>query len=458
MLHKPLCSFAKSLAFAVLLCVSSAVSGFNPAFGQVKERPARVSPAMSQENYTLLQKAQEQAEAKQVDEAFATINKFLERKSLSSYERAMAYNFMAYLNYEQNNIQRAIQQYEAVLKEPNLPYRFEDDIKFTLVQLYASVDQFERALALLNDWFQYQANPSLSAYYLKGQIYYQMGSDLEQKGNKAKALENYRLGIPPVELAISKADADPLLEPRENWYAMLSALYYSTGDIRKTKDILELMIVRWPRAQYWIQLAAMYSELDQSERQLAVMDVAYRLNFIEREQNLVNMAQLYSLNGVPYLSAKVMEKGFQTDLVDDKGKKFKQVNPEVPRHQELYGMALLNAQDYKKAVEPLRKAAAASDKGNLYLQLGHVYSTLENWGDAAEAMRLAIQKGVDRPDQAYLYMGQAYFNLENFKRAADAFEQAGKNPSSRRSVDSWKTYIDLEQQRVKRLADAGLRR
>ncbi|HXV73610.1 MAG TPA: tetratricopeptide repeat protein, partial [Sphingomonadales bacterium] len=128
--------------------------------------------------------------------------------------------------------------------------------------------------------------------------------------------------------------------------------------------------------------------------------------------------------------------------------------------QELYGQALLAAQEYKASLEPLRKAAAAADKGNgnLYLQLGHVYSTLEDWKGAAEVMRLAIQKGVDRPDQAYLYMGQAFFNLEDFKRAADAFAQAAKSPNSRRSADSWMSYIDLEQQRIKRLADAGLRR
>jgi tetratricopeptide (TPR) repeat protein len=436
------------------------LTGNSPAFSQerkVPERAKRQTPAMSQENYQLLQKAQEQAEAKLYADAFATISKLLERKGLSSYEQAMAYNFRGYLYYEQNNIAKALQEYELVLKQPDLPYSFEDAIKFTLAQLYASNDQFDRALALLNDWFQYQEDPPLTAYVLKGQIYYQEGADFEKKGNKTKAMEAYRQGIPPIEIAINKAKADPTLDVRENWYALLSALTYATGDIKRTKDILEIMIVRWPRPQYWIQLAAMYYELDQPQKQLAVMDVAYRLNYIEREPNLINIAQLYSANGAPYLTSKVLQKGFKTEATDKDGKKHPLIDPANEKTQELLAQSLLAAQEYKAAIEPMRKAAAASDKGNLYLQLGHIYSTLEDWKGAAEAMRLAIQKGVDRPEQAYLYMGQAYFNLEDFKRATEAFQLAAKNPASRKTVDSWITYIDLEQKRLKRLADAGLR-
>lgn len=449
---------ALSLSLMVVAGTLSTLGGIDPAMAEVKQRPPRQPPAMNQENYKLLQKAQEQLDAKQINDAFATINKLLERKGLSSYERAMAYNFLGFLYYEQDNMPRAIQQFEAVLKEPNIPYSLEDSIKYTLVQLYSSAEQMDRALALLNDWFQYQVNPPLTAYVLKGMIYYQMGVDSEKKGNKARAAEYYRQAITPIELAISKAEADPAVEVRENWYSLLSALYYSLGDIRKTKDILEILIVTWPRPQYWVQLASMYYELEQPAKQLAVMDVAYRLGYIERGQNLINVAQLYNTNGAPYLAAKVMEQGFKTDITDDKGKKIKQINPDDPKHLELYGQALLSAQEYKDAIEPLRKAAAASNKGNIYLQLGHIYSVLEDWKGAAEVMRLAIQKGVDRPDQAYLYMGQAYFNLEDFKRAANAFQQAAKDPKSSRSAGSWMSYIDVEQRRIKFLADVGLRR
>lgn len=446
----PAVAIALSFAYALPVLTDSSVAFSQQR--QVPERPKRQTPAMSQENYKLLQEAQELVDQGQTREAMERVNKLLGRRGINAYEEAMAYNYLGFLYYELGNTQRAIQEYERVIGNENVPYRFEDAVRYTLAQIYSIDGQFNKALSMLDEWFRYQADPRLSAYQLKGQIYYQMGQAYEEQGNKARALEAFRLGMEPLEYAINQAKATdaPI---RENWYQLLAALAYALGDIEKAKDTLEIMIVRWPRPQYWVQLAGMYSELEQYERQLAVMDVAYRLGFVEREQNLKNVAQLYNFNGVPYLAAKVMEEGFNT--TNDEGEAA--IDPTDPDNQELYGLALLNAKEYEEATEPLEKAAAEADDGDLYLQLGHVYSTLEDWRKAANAMDNAIRKGVDRPDQAYLYLGQAYFNMENFNRAEEAFREARKNQNSRRNADNWLGYIRAERQRVRRLADAGLR-
>lgn len=447
-------ALAGAVAFSFAYVVPGAVN-LTEVYAQqrdVPERPKRRTPAMSEANYRILQEAQELVDQDKTREALEQVNKLLERRGINEYEEAMAHNYLGFLYYDLGNTQRAIQEYEKVIGNPNVPYSFEDSVKYTLAQIYAIDDQFEKALAMLNDWFRYQENPQLSAYQLKGQIYYQMGQKFEEQGNQARAREYYRLGMEPLEYAISQAKAEGK-EIRENWYQLLTALAYALGDVEKAKDTLEIMIVRWPRPQYWVQLAGMYSELEQYERQLAVMDVAYRLGYIEREQNLLNVAQLYNANSVPYLAARVIEKGFGE--TNEEGEPL--IDPTDPDNQETYGLALLYAKEYEEATDPLKKAAQEAEEGDIYLQLGHVYSTLEQWGDAADAMRNAIRKGVSRPDQAYLYLGQAYFNMENFDRAAEAFREARKNQRSRRSADSWLDYIRAERQRIRRLADAGLR-
>jgi len=164
--------------------------------------------------------------------------------------------------------------------------------------------------------------------------------------------------------------------------------------------------------------------------------------------NIINMAQLYNLNGAPYLAAKAMENGF-ADGELEKGNQ---------KNQKLLGEAWLTSREYERSTVPLNLAARDADDGALYIQLGHVYSTLEDWAKTAQAIQRAINKGdLKRRDQAYLYMGMAYFNMEEFKKAEAAFREARKDERSRRTVNGWLKYITNEKARLVRLANAGLR-
>ncbi len=264
-------------------------------------------------------------------------------------------------------------------------------------------------------------------------------------------MESYRKGIPLVETAIDIAKANPTTEVRENWYELQLVLYYELSDFAKVRDILEVIIVRWPRPRYWVQLSAMYSELEEDKKQLAVMDVAYRLGFVTAETNLVTVAQLYMIPA-PYLSAKVLEKGMR----DDCGEAC--VDKEKAKNQKLLGQAHLNAKDFAKAGKPLSLAAAEEENGNLWFQLGVVYMQIEEWEKAADAIQKAIDKGELRQEgEAYIRLGSAYFNMEQFKKAENAFKAARRFPSVRRNAGGWIDYIDFEKARLRRLAAAGLR-
>ena len=228
-------------------------------------------------------------------------------------------------------------------------------------------------------------------------------------------------------------------------------MYYELGNHAKVRDILELMIVKWPRPRYWIQLSVMYSELNEDENQMAVMDVAYRLGFITAETNLVSIAQLYMVSS-PYLAAKVLEKGMDDDCGEGC------IDNEDPKYQKLLGQAHLNSKDYIKAGDPLSLAAAEEETGELWFQLGIVFMQLENWAKAEDAFQKALKKGDLRQEgQTHIWLGTAFFNQEKFKKAEDTFKKARGFKSVRRNANGWIDYIGAEKARLRRLAAAGLR-
>lgn len=450
---------------------------------EVRTRPKqKATPQMTPEIFALFESTQLDIEAENFQGANATLDKWQSRKGLSSYELAMSYQMRGFIAYQQENLSKAIAEYSKILQFPDIPYATTDSIRYNLAQFLSIENRFKESLAVLAEWFLYQPTPSAQQFFFKSQVHYQYGVELD-KTNKTQADRQFKLGVVEVERTINMGKADPLVTIRENWYQIQSALYFQLEDYSKVRDVLEIMIVQWPRPQYWVQLSAMYSELKQLDKQLAVLDVAYRLGFLEKEANIVTIAQLYSINELPYLAAQVMENAMKPIMED--GKQVYLVDPEEEKNLTLLGQSYLIGRDYAKSTAPLTKAAELAEDGELFLQLGSVYSTLEEWKNAASSLQSAIDKTItnnkridqenranrNNPDykperkesleQTYLYLGMAYFNFREFTKAEKAFKDARRvAPSNdrkiRRTIAGWLTYITTEKQRLKRLAASGI--
>ena len=450
-------AFGLAIAMAVPVTMAPTIFGETEAFAQVQSRPKRRPPALRNVVFERLSKTQETADAGDIRQAVADAQKILTGRDLNSHEIAVVHRYLFGYYYELEDEKTAIEHLKLALAQENIPYSFEDSIRFALAQLYTATDQFDLALRELNTWFSYQPNPLPNAYYLRAQLSYQMAIKADKAGNKTEARKHFMNGVADVEQAIDMAEQSEVGIGRESWYSLLAAMYYSLENFTKVTEILEFLIIRWPRPQYWSQLGAMYSLMEEEEKQLAVMDVGYRLGFLEKESNIVNMAQLYSFHGTPFLGAKVLLEGMEKTKVDDEGETVPLVD-KSPENYKTLGQALLQSRDYADAAPYLEIAAEAEEDGELYIQLGQIYSTLEDWENTAQAMQNAIDKGdLRREDQAYLYLGQAYFNMTRFEQAERAFQQARKDERSRKTVQGWLKFITYEKGRLRRLAAAGLR-
>lgn len=391
----------------------------------------RKTPALRNAVYEQLAEAQELSEAGDINGAVAVLNALRDsqgKRALNSYELANMYNFYAFIYYSQEQYGKAIQAYKDVLKQSNLPLAMEVSTNYSLAQLYFVTEEYNKAIQALNEWFKVAENPQPDAFVLLAQAYYQNKQFDKSLANVEKAMR----------LAKEKGK-----EPKENWFLLQRVLYYDKGNMKKVAQVLEELLRRWPKKEYWTQASGIYGELKNDSRQLVALDTAYTAGMLDREQELVNMAYLYLGSDTPYRAAKVLDKGLKNKTIKATSKNY-----------ELLGNSLRASQEIERAIPALAKAAELSDEGELWARLANVYLDNDDFSSAAKAAQTALKKGkLRRPDSTRIVLGMALFNLDKLTAARKQFVQAAKDDRSKKMAKDWIKYLDNELARRKSLQD-----
>ena len=269
--------------------------------------------------------------------------------------------------------------------------------------------------------------PSTNAYVLLANGYFQ--------------LKDYDKSLSNIQIAIDREEAAGKL-PKEQWYNLARFIHFDRDNFREALDILEILIMYYPKKQYWVQASHLYGEEKDEARQLALLEATYEQNLLDRSQDIVLISQLYLQAEVPFPAALAMEKGLADDIVEKESQNY-----------ELAGVAWRQAQEVTKSLPMLEAAASKSEKGELYARLGNVYLDVDKNKEAVEALKRGLDRGgVKRPDQARLALGMAYFNLGDFNAARRAFREARKDKRARTYADQWLKYIASEENRLEELA------
>ena len=392
-------------------------------------RETRRTPALRNKVYERLAEAQTLAEAKDYNGAAAILNDMISedgKQALNSYELANFYNLHSYLSYAKEDYAQSLRYYEQVVAQPDIPLAMEINTRFTMAQLYFVQEKWQQWIDALLMWFEMNEKPNAGAYVLLAQGYYQV--------------KRYDLALDNVETAIAMHEGEGKL-PKEQWYNLARFLYFDKEDFDSALDVLNTLIIYYPKKQYWVQASHLYGEKKDEPRQLALMEAAYEQGFLDRSSELVTMAYLYLNAEAPYYAGAVIEKGFSDELVDDKSKNY-----------ELAGSAWAQAREVAKSIPMMEKAAAKSDEGELYVRLGNVYLDGDQFTKAADSVEKGLKKGgVKRPDQARLVLGMAYFNLGEYDKARRAFRDAGKDERSAKYSKQWIAYVTSEEDRQREL-------
>ena len=400
--------------------------------GSRKKEKTRKTPALRNNIYEKLAEAQTFAEAKDYAAAEEILNEMLDATSkkskLNAYELANVYNTYAFLRYAVEDYNGALNYYQKVIDQrPQIPLALEVGTLFTIAQLHFLQENWQKGIDTLNQWMAVTEIPSTNAYVLLANGYFQ--------------LKDYDRSLENIQIAIEREEAAGKL-PKEQWYNLARFIHFDRENFAEALEILEILIMYYPKKQYWVQASHLYGEQKDEARQLAILEATYEQNLLDKSQDLVLLSQLYLNAEVPYPAAKTLEKGFKDEIVEDESKNY-----------ELAGVAWRQAQEVTKSLPMLEKAAAKSEKGELYARLGSVYLDVDKNKEAVTALNKGLKRGgVKRADQARLALGMAYFNLGEFNSARKAFREAAKDKRTKAFAQQWLKYINSEEKRLAEIA------
>lgn len=424
---------AAGLLWAMPSClVDTGLPAFDGLKLHAQERKTRRTPALRNAVYEKLQKAQEAAEAQDYNTALKELQalerEYSGKKALNGYEKANVYNFYAFIYYSKEDYKAAIGAYQNVLAQQDIPEAMEIGTLYSLSQLYFVTEEYRKAADTLKRWFTVAENPNPDAYILMAQANYQ--------------LNEYDAALRNVEDGFAEA-ARRGMEPKEQWYLLQRVLYYEKNDFKKTAEILELLVKKWPKKDYWLQLSGMYGELKQERKQMLAMEALYDQGLLTRGRELVNMAYMFLGSDMPYKAAKVLDKGLKEGVIERDSKNY-----------ETLGVCWRQAQYVKRAIPELEKAAKLADDGETWARLANIYLDNDQFKEAVEATEKALARGkLRRRDNVLIVKGMAEYNLNRLYAARKTFASI-KDNRSRRTVRQWKKFLDSEIKRAKELAAA----
>ena len=117
----------------------------------------------------------------------------------------------------------------------------------------------------------------------------------------------------------------------------------------------------------------------------------------------------------------------------------------------------LLAYEYRRALDPLARAASLTPDGKLYVRLATLQAQLEEWSGVVDSIRLAFDKGeLERPGQAQLLLGIALYSQGKPAEARPWFERAATSSDARKEASAWLEQFDREAREARPASSAPL--
>lgn len=392
------------------------------------------TPALAQNQYQFGQRNQKkmievfellrlEGTDEEVAEARAEATEILEGINLrraKPYGKARVLCTLGAVSVQDGENEKALEYLEECVAEEALPP--EDQLRnlFMVGQLQTMLGRYNEAIETLESWISQVETPAPSSYYTLAVTYY-------QAERPAEALE-------PAKKAVNLS----VDTPRESWYRLLLSLYLERQEYDEALALLDDIILAYPKKAYWSQMAAIYSAKDNMAKSLAVQQLAKMEGFVTDSKDLLRLAQMLMVEGLPHHGARVMKTGLESGSIEP-----------TQQAYQTYSDTLLQSREWELAVDPLAKAAAMNDSGSLYVRLAQVNLQLGRWEDARGALDNAFEKG-DLTDegQAHILYGIAAFNDKQWSTAMRAFSRAERHEGTAETAAKWMAYVEREKARL----------
>jgi tetratricopeptide (TPR) repeat protein len=344
--------------------------------------------------------------------AIATLN--LEK--LSPYERSKVEQISFNIAYSQEKYAEARGHLQKAIDAGGLNEQEISDARYQGAQLYMTEEKWKEGAAAIEEWFKTATKVNSAAYYLLAVAYYQM--------------EAFDKALPPAQKAVELMD-----KPQEGWIGMLLALYLQKDNYKDAIPLLQRLISIVPEKKtYWMQLSAVYGQMEDYPSALAIMQLAYGAGLVTEDSELRRLADLLLFNDVPYRGAQVLEAGIEK----------KTLNVDEKLYEKLAN-CWIAAGELEKSLPPLQKGAELASSGDMFVRLGEVNLQRENWAAAEAAIDRGISKGqLKDASNAQLLMGIVLYNQKKLSDARPWFERAAQSEKHRQMARGYLQLIQAQ--------------
>ena len=418
--------FPVNMINALLMSFAMTVLGFDS--GYARADPCSVkrevgSMALDELTWKQLNAIYEDVSSERYDEAHDDLQKMLKRAGRDAYLQAIVNQGLAQVEWARKNYDESLTYFETAVEINSLPNPAHFALMYQLAQLYFMQERYEEAMARLELWLCKAPEEKITsdAYVLQASIHAEK--------------ENYSGVLRSIDKAIAMDQ-----NTRESWYQLKLVAHYELEQFPLAAETLETMISQWPdRKTYWIQLSQVYYKLQQNDRALAVLALAYRKDLLVQQGDFVFLSSLYSNSEVPYKAAEVLENGIRAGIVEPS-----------KHHWTVIADTWYAAEELEKSLGAYQQAGKAASDGVIDLRRAYILVDLERWPAALEALDFALQKGgLDerKTGEAYLLRGMAHFNLGNYAGASTDWGRAGRYDKTRESARQWMNLLREERQR-----------
>ncbi len=406
--------FAKCLLG--ILAIAAFISG---PFANAEEKKTRRVPAISQSLYKQISEAQimidpesmprEEGEPPPVPKGTPRdgINMLLElsqKKKLNSNELSQIWNLLAFGYYTIEDMPNTIKAYEQVLAAGRVGVimeSLEKNALRALFQLYYAQEEYRKSLRYMDQWEALSEGRDAQVTYLRATAHYQL-EEFRDSLKWALEVEN-----------ITKAEGK---EMKENWLYLQVVLYNELKDVDNVIQVLERMVVTWPKKQYWMHLAGMYTEKDWDDRALSAYYAIYTQGLLDKESELVMLSQRLLNAEVAYEASTILEKGIKEDIIEKNEKNLR-----------LLATCYTVAQEMSKAIDAWKRASEYAEDGDIFYRLAQALAQQDRHEEAVKAYNKALDdKDLKSPSDAQFWLAISHMQLSNWDLATTAFRAASK--------------------------------
>lgn len=381
-------------------------------FSLVFSCPAFAQFSVSERTFKKLSKVEKLMEKKSYQDAL-TLLENLKSSTKRKPELALIHQALGYLFYEKNDYKNAIANFQTSLKLNASPGPVLQNIRFNLVQLYAIDDNHKKAIHYFEEWVKKESTPAGDRLALGGSLYAQ--------------IKQYDTAVKYLKKAIASTK-----NPQESWFRTLLFIYFQQENYQASSKLLQKLIAAHPNnTEYWKQLYTSYYLLNDYNKALSTLEIAYENKLLKEEDQITNLAKLYIHQGTPVKAARLLNREISNNTLQKND-----------ANLQLLANAYQQSRELDKAANIYLQLAQTGKNSELQLLAARLYLESRQWQKVIDALKnLEIKPG---KEQAYILKGMALVELGQKDKAIGEFKKAKKSADTRISASQWLEYLSTQ--------------